>query len=388
MNRFELRTEGEFMENMDLFSRLIVRRETYSPCFLKWEDETVGLVDENNNVEFVKTFDNLVLKLYGANGKWSAADFQNFLFDRVPSPNRRDIEEILQRCGLVKYDVFKLARTTRAFNAKDLFWLALDENEKMQDIIPDVFSNIYNKPVDMVGDSTHSPDGQNVKKYGLFAGKYGLYKKRLHPLSTDVESEVAVANFAKVFGVECCPAYRVKVGKDYQAFSVFRYDFSKEYVVHARALVREDEDTSDLYKWMLNVLPMFETEIHRMLLLDFVTRQDDRHLSNFSLKVRDCDIQFYPMYDNGRSLFYEDSTSFMDEAIEDIPNYATSFGQIGTYWDIVQEIAKKTDIRQLVNLDVPKHEIINMYKIAGLEGEKLRGASYWTERCLDLLKQL
>ena len=83
------------------------------------------------------------------------------------------------------------------------------------------------KKVDRVGDSIDSPDGCNVKRYGVYEGSYGIYKKRLHPLSTDVESEVAVYQLASRIGVPCCQA--IQVDED-TVFSKFEYDFSTEQI--------------------------------------------------------------------------------------------------------------------------------------------------------------
>ena len=90
-----------------------------------------------------------------------------------------------------------------------------------------------------------------------------------------------------------------------------------------------------------------------MLLLDFITRQDDRHLSNMAIKVNSSGEQFYPLYDNGRSLFYEDTEETVERACLDIEGYCTNFGFTGTYLDHIKDIAKSgVDFSKLINLDV------------------------------------
>ena len=59
-----------------------------------------------------------------------------------------------------------------------------------------------------------------------------------------------------------------------------------------------------------------------MLLLDFITRQYDRHLSNIAIKVNREGEIFYPLYDNGRSLFYEDTEEMVKAACENVELYA------------------------------------------------------------------
>ena len=45
-----------------------------------------------------------------------------------------------------------------------------------------------------------SPEGVNIKRYAVSNGSYGILKDRMHPFSTDVESEVAVFNIGKLLG--------------------------------------------------------------------------------------------------------------------------------------------------------------------------------------------
>ena len=67
-------------------------------------------------------------------------------------------------------------------------------------------------------------------------------------------------------------------------FSTFCYDFSREHIVHFRRLFagrRSDRE----YRNLVSVRPGYRDGIARMILLDFITRQDDRHLSNIAIKV-------------------------------------------------------------------------------------------------------
>ncbi len=151
------------------------------------------------------------------------------------------------------------------------------------DAITDVFESIFIKKVDSVGDSIDSPDGCNVKRYGVYNGNYGIYKNRLHPLSTDVESEVAVYKLAKRLGIPCCEA--VQTDKN-TIFSKFEYEFAKEQIVHFGRFFEDGERASD--NELVNIIkkrPEYREDFYRMMFLDFITRQDDRHSSNFAVKI-------------------------------------------------------------------------------------------------------
>ena len=64
-----------------------------------------------------------------------------------------------------------------------------------------------------------------------------------------------------------------------------------------------------------------------MILLDFITRQDDRHLSNMAIKINNEGESFYPLYDNGRSLFYEDTEEMVKQSICSASSYNYCCGQ-------------------------------------------------------------
>ena len=69
--------------------------------YLKWCDDVVGTVAQDMSVAFAEPAYNAVVSLYTHGEKtWSAEQFLQFLSGRIMSPNRRDIERLLFRCGL------------------------------------------------------------------------------------------------------------------------------------------------------------------------------------------------------------------------------------------------------------------------------------------------
>ncbi|MDR0500418.1 MAG: hypothetical protein LBG97_04130 [Coriobacteriales bacterium] len=358
--------------------------------WLKWENDVIGTIDANDNVHFSQPNYNEVVTLYThGTTYWPNERFVEFLSERIVNRNRRDIERILFRCGLSHFDVLQIARITRGVNPKDLLWVAHSKDEQFNEAITSVFDSVFNQQVDMVGESIDTPEGCNIKRYGVYDGRYGIFKQRISPLSTDVESEVAVYLLSQKLGVPCCPATRVD--KDL-VFSTFLYDFSQEYIVHFRRLFKGARGNNE-YQNLVAVRPQFEDDIARMILLDFVTRQDDRHLSNIAIKIShrfdtsSYGETFYPLYDNGRSLFYEDTEVMVHEAIANPTKFATSFGFTGTYWDYAKEIAERRGtIAGLVNLNISEDEVHAILLEAGFEGYRLFGATKWIAKTLELLR--
>ena len=352
--------------------------------WLKWDSEIIGTIDTTNAVHFINPEFNEVVALYTKGLEfWTPDQFTEFLSERTVSRDRRDIERILFRCGISYYDVHRISEITRSIHPKDLLWIANTKEERLDTVITDVFDSVFHQRMDLVGDSIDTPEGYNVKRYGVYNGQYGIYKQRISPLMTDVESEVAVYLLAEKLGVPCCPAYRVD--KD-TVFSAFLFDFSKEYIVHFRRLFDGVRSTNE-YQNLIAVRPQYRDDIARMILLDFITRQDDRHLSNMAIKISD-EESFYPLYDNGRSLFYEDTEEMVKEAVEHPELYATTFGYAGTYWDYAQEIGlERGGLQDLLNLDISESEITTILIDAGFTDYRLDGALQWIMKTIEMIKQ-
>ena len=128
---------------------------------------------------------------------------------------------------------------------------------------------------------------------------------------------------------------------------------------------------------------------HSALLLDFITRQYDRHLSNIAIKVNREGESFYPLYDNGRSLFYEDTEEMVKAACENVELYASSFGYSGTYFDYLRDIAAEgCDFSKLICLDITDKEIEEILLTAKFNGYRLEGAKLWIRRAIEAVKKL
>ena len=353
--------------------------------FLKWNDDCIANIDNTNGVVFLKPNYNEVVSLYTNGAKeWAPEKFTEFLLERLVSRDRRDIERILFRCGLSHYDVLKIAEITRGIHPKDLLWIAHREDEKLDATITEVFHSVFRQRIDLVGDSIDTPEGYNIKRYGAYNGRYGIYKQRINPLVTDVESEVAVYLLAQKLGVPCCPAYKID---NNTVFSEFLYDFSKEYLVHFRRLFDGARGDNE-YQNLVLVRPQYKDDITRMILLDFITRQDDRHLSNIAIKISGKTETFYPLYDNGRSLFYEDTEEMVSKVVSDPITYATGFGFSGTYWDYVKEIAlERGTLSGLIDQNISEKEVADILKESGFIGYRYDGALQWIIKAIDMIKE-
>ena len=98
---------------------------------------------------------------------------------------------------------------------------------------------------------------------------------------------------------------------------------------------------------------------------------------------------FYPLYDNGRSLFYEDTEEMVERAVSDPKSHATTFGYSGTYWDYVREISdERGGLQGLLTLDINESEISAILKEAGFKGYRFDGSLLWIMKTIELIKSL
>ena len=218
--------------------------------------------------------------------------------------------------------------------------------------------------------------------------RQNLYKVICLP---DVESELAVYRLAEAMGIRCCRAMRMDADT---VFSCFEYDFAKEYIVHMRRLSEAREAKGDArsdngYLDLISLRPQYQADIIRMIALDFVTRQDDRHLSNIAVKISGGAESFYPLYDNGRSLFYEDTEETAERACSNIELFSTTFGPSGTYYDYVKEIAESgISFGRLMKLDISENEIRQILEESGFRGYRHEASLKWINMTLEILREL
>ena len=144
--------------------------------WLKWENDVIGRIDAESVLHFTRPEYNEIVSLYTHGAvAWSPVQLEEFLSERMISRDRRDIERILFRCGLSRYDVMRLAEITRGIHPRDLLWIAHSEDEQMAHAVTDVFDAVFHQRQDLVGDSIDTPEGFNIKRYGVYKGQYGIY---------------------------------------------------------------------------------------------------------------------------------------------------------------------------------------------------------------------
>jgi hypothetical protein len=355
------------MQNTNINQKMIQQMMEAIAGYLKWQNNTVGIIFNNNCVGFINLGLNAaVKKLTKGKNSWSAEEYKSFLSNRIVSRSRSDIKNILSRLKVCDYDIIKIAEKSGAFNSKDSFWIALSESERLENKITEFFYNVCEISLN-----------EGVKKhFGVSNGKYGIFKNRLGG-STDIESEVACYKLGTLLGINICPVWRVS--KDV-IFSEFRYDFNREYLQEATEVctIKERSEELSLHATLCSKFPHFTDDIDKMFIFDSITLQCDRHV-NYAIKTDDTGVSsLYPLYDNGRSLFWSEEDEIRIERC--IKSIKIS--------DVVEKIAKHKKISSLVNLDINQREVSNILSKSGFTGYKLDGCLKWINGTINILKNI
>lgn len=137
-------------------------------------------------------------------------------------------------------------------------------------------------------------------------GEIGIVKRTVSSHKYDNINEVLCYDLGLLFGVRVCRAKHViyKSSNDW-VISLFSYNFpeNRYKFISAKQYFGEDSFFSKFTIENLNKQMGIDCvkDFQRMVIFDLITHQVDRHISNFAFYSN----TFYPLFDNGRSLFWD-----------------------------------------------------------------------------------
>ncbi|GEM_PF-3055380 len=173
--------------------------------------------------------------------------------------------------------------------------------------------NIDNKIDDLKEISlTSTSKGMLYKCIGRINGKKVFIKtgNKLKNKFSNLEpiSEVMASDIISKFNIECAKNelqwLRLPIS-DKEILTNASYDFLKENekLISIRAILNNYRG-ENLYEHIIELLPSFRVDIDRMIVMDFLLNNIDRHLRNFSVIEEEGNIiKFAPLYDHGLSLY-------------------------------------------------------------------------------------
>lgn len=213
--------------------------------------------------------------------------------------------------------------------------------------------------VDNFYSNTSGSDGVNDKFIAkrIKDGKLGIAKYPINRFSKDHIMECVVHDLSKLFSINCCKATLEIFNNKECVLSEFYEDGKFEscrYLLGSNNV--EDFNEKFNIKFLeYKVGPKAVDDFVRMIFLDLITMQVDRHISNFGFKNN----RMYPLFDNGRCLFY-------DSPKEDIPRGEFNFAEYlvtnehgygFSYLDTLSE----NYLNSIINFKVKKIEIEDVF---------------------------
>lgn len=360
-------------------------------AYLKWNDIVIGVIGQENQVRFIgntgnATCDSVIPeKLF-----WSEGQFRKFLRYRIANGKRNDVIEAAQELGLKKYydeiDEIELIKLTRGFSLNDRFWIAMYPSENRMNTFTDLFIGTFGNLKAQVGDPVYSPAGRNEKGYAYINNNIGIAKKRLHQGSTDVENEVVVSRLARILGVSCC--YAAMLDWDW-VYSKYDYDINNEAMIHAGNILQDVELVRQDYGELAALLPQYKYDIAKMILLDFITLQTDRHLGNWGILIdgNGASKMSY-LFDNGRSLFYDSTPEMANKILNNPMQNVPKFGSEGSYFDSIVSIREEMQLTGCINTNIDPIRIGQCFEGLNIEPWKVEAGIQYINWALQEIREL
>lgn len=189
--------------------------------------------------------------------------------------------------------------------------------------------------------------------------KIGMVKSSVSPFLYDNINEVLCFELGKLFNIPICEASFETYHKNNNlVISLYEYDYNKENIVSCKKLFGATNfhkrfTMSNLEKY---VSKEAVEDFNKMVIFDLITNQHDRHINNFSFFKG----KLYPLYDNGRCLFWDVSNL---EKIKDEDLVSTFYtNEHGYGWSYIDGVLGIEECRRLINCNVTYKEIESIVK--------------------------
>ena len=255
------------------------------------------------------------------NGKANRKELNDWWRGRSIPASRNGLQETLGKLG--ESDIMSLVFKSYGLSLSDHYWVkpeGLDmkwddvnyfDNEFSEDIGNLLFGGEMPDKVDF-----HSPDntsdGLLKKRWKIANGERILLKGGSNPFQQEPFNEVIASRFMKQLSVACVSYGLVwRDGYPYSVCTDFITKDTELVPAHRLMKMKKQPNHENAYQHFvscctevgLNAVPFLD----RMLTVDFIIANEDRHFHNFGL-IRNPEtlefVAFAPIYDSGTSLCY------------------------------------------------------------------------------------
>ena len=310
-------------------------------CTLMHKNTPVADLDldgDSGFIQKIKTIyapEHLPIGVKIKNGITDKKSFNNWWTDRSIPASRSGVREALETMGIA--DTKSLLIRCYGLSLSDQYWICPEssnlswkdinffENDFSEDIGDVLFG--ANKKSNAINFSSpdNTSDGNLKKRWKIINGKRCLVKGGSNPYRQQPLNEVIATEIMNRLGIPCIP-YSITWNKG-APYSVCE-DFvgSNTELIPAWRIIQTQKQPNNLsiYQHFVNCaeklgIPDVVPFLDRMIVLDYIILNEDRHLNNFGA-LRNADtlewIGMAPIYDSGSSLGYDKTVPLMRDRDE------------------------------------------------------------------------
>lgn len=262
----------------------------------------------------------------------------------------------------LKYDIptpTSLPLKSYALSLSDQYWIKeINDDIKWDDInfFDNAFSldlgdllvgkNVSNKPFNYISPDSSS-NGDLMKRWKIINGKRILLKSGTKPYNYEVFNEIIASKIMDRLDINHVKYYYIKDDNRVYSASENFITPSKELVTIYQLFNEYNKTNSESYfNFLIRILDNFHIlnyreEINKMLFIDFLIGNVDRHLNNFGV-IRDIKtleiVDIAPIYDSGSSFGFNLNDKELEYAFDlDWKPFKTS--KIKTQLDLINDFS-------------------------------------------------
>ena len=256
---------------------------------------------------------------------------------RAIPASRLGLKEALEKMNVS--DTAEMLGKSFGLNLSDQYWVLPDELNLNWDSV-NFFDNEFSEDIGNIliglqNDSEDinymSPDvasdGWLKKKWRIVDGERVLFKGGSGSYLQEPYNEVLATAIMKRLGISCAEYSLTLIGdKPYSACKDFITSETELITAHNIIKSVKKPNNKSVYEHYIDCCKEFgiddiRSSIDRMLTLDYIIVNEDRHLNNFGL-IRNAETLEYisaaPIYDNGTSIWFNTATKYIKAGAREI----------------------------------------------------------------------
>lgn len=256
---------------------------------------------------------------------------------RAIPASRLGLKEALEKMNVS--DTAEMLGKSFGLNLSDQYWVLPDELNLNWDSV-NFFDNEFSEDIGNIliglqNDSEDinymSPDaasdGWLKKKWRIVDGERVLFKGGSGSYLQEPYNEVLATTIMKRLGISCAEYSLTLIGdKPYSACKDFITSETELITAHNIIKSVKKPNNKSVYEHYIDCCKEFgiddiRSSIDRMLTLDYIIVNEDRHLNNFGL-IRNAETLEYisaaPIYDNGTSMWFNTATKYIKAGAREI----------------------------------------------------------------------